>query len=43
MSDQGIETSWRKEKKKMLLLNNAVLGEYNHIQGCCIITLQKNE
>ena len=30
MSDQGIETSPRKEKKKMLL-NNAVLGEYNHI------------
>ena len=27
----------------MLLLNNAVLEEYNQILRCCIITLQKNE
>ena len=31
MSDQGTETSQRKKKKTMLLLNNAVLGEYNQI------------
>ena len=31
MPDQGIETSRRKEKKTMSLLNNAVLGEYNQI------------
>ena len=30
MSDQGIETSRRKEKKTMLLLNNATLFRFNH-------------